>query len=653
MVSIHNFPGVYLARGKELDTVFPLNTVIAIREPRARKESLTATGKQPFIEVDSPSDLIFLDAKDPILADISWSTGSRSASSDELSPLQWKEIGNNHFKNKEFFAAAVAYTYALRQDPSFTAVRLNRCLAHLRLSNFTASIHDANIALGTENIAKADRMKAVARAAQAEYGNENYENAIKLYQEWLELEPGVKDAINGIKSCNKRIREKGSGEYDWKQLLLDSETPCARPDVAEYIGPVKVTNMEDGVGFRATAIRDVKAGELLVSIHNARGFKLSIGQVVSKAFASTFPEEALPGRRVFTLDFLTDRGSKESQYTILQQLVTKVAGKYPRYVEALGLPAGPNFPIADSATVQGGTEDATKVGDPMYFGRDIDTARLEAITSFSSFEFPHATKIVSFASPLGQPRDNSIALHIRPSFFNHSCIPNARWMPFGHIMVIRAVHDIAEGEEITLSYCGWRIPFKDRKKPVLRYFSNCKCRLCLSDEAAGDDFHDVHRRIYEALDHGEDIPLDVIKEYVKEVDPIWPESYPGFRPLAFHVHRPMASQSEKATMMANNAISRNRMAREGIKHEIISIEALGVVVIDKGVKEPPKSEQQVKLPVSMNHIPYNSRSASLGCLMISGGFLQLGAPWRAEMWVRCALYCTFAFLWPVSYSHLN
>jgi hypothetical protein len=215
-------------------------------------------------------------------------------------------------------------------------------------------------------------------------------------------------------------------------------------------------------------------------------------------------------------------------------------------------------------------------------------------------------------------------------------------------MVIRAVHDIAEGEEVTISYCGWRVPFKNRKMPVLRFFSDCKCPLCLCDEAAGDHFHEVHQRIYEELDNEDEVPLQVAKEYVKEVDPIWPESYPSFRPLAFHVHRPMASQSEKAAALANSTMSQSRMTREGIKHEMISIEALGVVAVDMELKEPPESEQNVRLPISLSHIPYNSRSTSLGCIMIAEGLFTLQAPWRAEMWVRSALYCKYIHICDLS-----
>jgi tetratricopeptide (TPR) repeat protein len=255
-----------MARGKELDTVFPLNTIIAIREPRARKKSPTATGAQPYVEVDSPSDLVFLDPKDPVVVDMVWSSGNRSVSSSELSAEKWKEIENDHFKRKEFFAVAVAYTYALRQDPSFAAARLNRCLAHLRLSNFSASIHDADIALGVEDISKPDKIKAIARAAQAQYGSGDYEAAIKRYQEWLTIEPGIKDAVVGIKNCNARIQERDHGDYNWKQLLLECETPCARPDVAEYIGPIKVIRTEGQVKGKVVTTREVKAGDLLVSM---------------------------------------------------------------------------------------------------------------------------------------------------------------------------------------------------------------------------------------------------------------------------------------------------------------------------------------------------------------------------------------------------
>jgi hypothetical protein len=263
ILSLYNFPGTLSATRRELDTIFPLNTILIIREPVVKME---LAASQSHIRVDTPSDVIFVEPNDPLLESISWATGEVIPFKMTQSIAQWKATGDQHFKYKQFFAATVAYTYALQRDPFQTSIRLNRCLAYIRLGNFAHALSDANAVLESKDLRDDDKVKALYRAAQSEYGECRYLKAKKWYLKCLNVNPKLEDAKTGCQRCEARIREQKSGEYDWRNLFEASLSPSYRPDIAEFRGPVTITSLPHrGGGRGVTATRDINNGELLAS----------------------------------------------------------------------------------------------------------------------------------------------------------------------------------------------------------------------------------------------------------------------------------------------------------------------------------------------------------------------------------------------------
>lgn len=263
LLSVYNFPGTYDASGPELDTIFPPGTVIAIREPYCK---MALAADHPHIRIDSPSDLIILEPGDPLLSNLRWATGDRQLPVLRQSAAEWKVVADRHFKAGEYFAATVAYSYALCRSSRLHKLRLNRSLAHLRVGNFAAALRDAQVALENPEITQDERVKALYRSAQAEYGQEHYENAKALYQKCLDISPELKDAQSGILNSERRIQEQSTGAYDWARIFVESKSESWKSDISEFVGPVEIADMDHrggGRGVRAT--RDIKPGELLVS----------------------------------------------------------------------------------------------------------------------------------------------------------------------------------------------------------------------------------------------------------------------------------------------------------------------------------------------------------------------------------------------------
>ncbi|KAI7817890.1 hypothetical protein BX661DRAFT_125849, partial [Kickxella alabastrina] len=63
---------------------------------------------------------------------------------------------------------------------------------------------------------------------------------------------------------------------------------------------------------------------------------------------------------------------------------------------------------------------------------------------------------------------------------NHACLPNASFVySAGGRQVVRALRDIAEGDEVTLAYIDGLKPRSERRKTLEAvYFFTCHCERC-------------------------------------------------------------------------------------------------------------------------------------------------------------------------------
>jgi SET domain-containing protein len=72
---------------------------------------------------------------------------------------------------------------------------------------------------------------------------------------------------------------------------------------------------------------------------------------------------------------------------------------------------------------------------------------------------------------------------------NHSCQPNADFHFSGQesSIVVRALRDIAAGEEVCISYCGLEPLVNDkvnRQKELRSWFDVCACVVCSRPDSA-------------------------------------------------------------------------------------------------------------------------------------------------------------------------
>lgn len=258
---LRDFPAT--AEADSFDTIFPVGSIVAIREPFLKVERDDPTC---IVRVDSPSDVVFLHVTNPVLVGAVWSYPAPANTSLPQTVDGWKALGDSFYEGKEFFSSAVAYTKGLELDADAHPLRLNRAGAYLRLKYFTAALADAKSVQELGYISEVDRSEALYRVAQARYGLGQYEVAAGLFQDCLSIAPDLRDEVMAwAQRCHERIRET-RGKYDWMEFLKHEWIPGKRFDVADFVGPIKLHPMPHRRGGRGTVTtRYVKAGELIVS----------------------------------------------------------------------------------------------------------------------------------------------------------------------------------------------------------------------------------------------------------------------------------------------------------------------------------------------------------------------------------------------------
>ncbi|KAG8870688.1 hypothetical protein FRC20_011417 [Serendipita sp. 405] len=608
VISTYNYPGTQYANERELETLLPVHSIIAIREPWAK---MALAGDHTHIRIDSPSDVVFLREGDELLTDIRWSSGRRPCTILSRSASEWKSVGDKHFREKEYFPASVAYKRALEKQPSLIAARLNRSLALIKLELYDPALGELRAVLDTTGLPTNDKQKALYRSAQAHYGEGQYDEALKMYRECLILDEALQEALSGIQRCNKRIEEQKNGNFDWTRLCEEILSPDNELDVADFLGPIKIALLANRGGGRGiVATRNIVAGELLL---------------VAKPFAVARqrPDEL---NMVIAFNFLTKKVDSSRHLEVIHKCVLKLStGSDDATRDFYDLYAGDDgqhSPVVPSRTKE----------PRNLFDRDIDANRIETTCSLNWFGIG--------ANPLGlasvRQKDQGMsdlgcALYLLPSYLNHACASNAQRFFFDGIMVIRASRDIASGTEITHSYCSSEDAYQKRKQVLPKWFPECDCSLCTQDRAAGNDRLSKRESLTKRLD-SDDLDINELFDIIEQLETSYTTTYGSFRPALSNAHLQVARAFESSYKYAQD----NRFLQGAIQHYFIALETREVKIIDHSIDG--KKSNKKPLPISKAIVPYNLNTCSFICLAIFRCFSLLNDTLRAERWLRVGLW---------------
>ncbi|KAJ3184798.1 hypothetical protein HDU85_001477 [Gaertneriomyces sp. JEL0708] len=454
-LAMYNYPILPVALGRptlmDIDAAFPLNSIIAIKEPFLK---MAASGDTPMIRIDSPTDLKFVSPSDPLVKGIAWARDyPRQAiwvvRAPEKKTLDyWKNAGNTYaneslsdlayqdFVKKQFFLAMKAYTDGIYEHTTDPRDAVN-------------SLEDAGCVRNDPLLYQ----KALLRKAKALYCLRRWKDAREAYKQLSDCFADSVEGREGLSMTAKRMQEL-TGDFDMVSLYkygLSPRTPC---DVADYVGPVAISAIKPkGRGLVTT--RDVVPGELLLGI---------------KALSYVVPP---PDFTIMGLNLLTNQVDKTTQVLTVSDLVYKLADDPGLGELVYRLYAGLDQKTPETYDLNGRAAQ-NDVQAP------IDVGRIERAVTYNTFA-PESVLPAAFQRSSIPEGDKPTALFCQTSLINHSCAYNASWMCFGDLQVIRALVPIPQGKEVTISYAvdGG---YNERMKLLAgKHLTKCSCELCIAD----------------------------------------------------------------------------------------------------------------------------------------------------------------------------
>ncbi|BGP18672.1 hypothetical protein JCM10213_002916 [Rhodosporidiobolus nylandii] len=463
--STYHYPLHGIKTGPDLDALFPLGQILAIKEPTFKPNQ---DGRGHLVRSDSPSDLVLLQPDDPLVKGIRWTFPSAAR------PLQpsfdHKAHGNNLFKQKKYLLATKAYGDGLATSPpdeQKLLLHLNRAQAHLFLGNFASAYRDASAVLAHLEAGvtapAATRYKAAVRLARSLEGLRLFDQAKQAYDAVLAIDAAGAEGKAGKQRVEKMVREAKTGEFDWTELKKVSSVGGGEAQVGDFFGPLKVEELKGrGGGRGVVATRDIKAGELLV---------------VEKAFA-VGRANLDSGRITLACNLHRSSSEKPSDLALADALVARLLDDPSTLPLVYSLHGGAEYPPLSIAPL-GALGQRSIDSQPEAVG--IDVARLEEISIKNRFGLSERTPSKHKAF------DSSSALFLGTSLFNHSCAPTARWSTVADCIVVRARAPIAAGAEVTISYVSVEAPKDNRDGVFTSHFDGkgCPCSLCVADRSDG------------------------------------------------------------------------------------------------------------------------------------------------------------------------
>ncbi|KAH7339120.1 hypothetical protein B0J17DRAFT_659876 [Rhizoctonia solani] len=443
--------------------LIPPGQALLIRDPWVARG---LTGGHVTVRVDSPSDIVLLPPNHPLLAQYPeiWRSGH------DTDAQAYKEMGNNAFKNGRFESAIRAYTFGLSVDPNFSLLRLNRSLCYLNTKRLSNALNDARAASKDASMTQALVSKAYYRMALAYYAMDRFTDALAILDGNARKPFSPSDFAALKQKTHQRILEQTQGSYNWFTLEKAAKQINGRhpiPDVADYVGPIKVAQRSTKDGSRGLiTTRNVLAGELLI---------------VSKPFAIASSQEFPELFRV--LRTTTGGIVERANYELIGRTMRRLEGDFTA-ASALFLDIHSNGLHSDVPPLAEGSPTFLANGGRHwdipgeYPNGHIDLNLIEGILGSNTFSDPI----------MGSSFGRNEAVYLLPSMINHSCHGTALRTSVGSISVMRASRNMKSGEEITCSFIGGAEgpSLVSRKAALKTWLIACSCELCLADQRDGE-----------------------------------------------------------------------------------------------------------------------------------------------------------------------
>lgn len=266
---------------QNLEKVLPIGIILAIKSPWFKS---TADGGLT-VRVDNPGDVVMMTDKEmsKLHPNLCWKgeipqeylsraiTYTKAKPEDKIPEtdhkfLEFKNLGNTSFVEKQYVDAIRYYSQALDIDGEDLDILANRAAAFNNLRCYRKAMEDLTLVLKLDST----HVKGIYRMVKSLWGLQKYAEALDLLQtKFMEANntrklKRNKDLKQMKNTAEILLQQSKTGEFDVVELLKVSDGKESI-DVAEFFGPVPMTpEVADKKGRGLVAREDIKPGQLLI-----------------------------------------------------------------------------------------------------------------------------------------------------------------------------------------------------------------------------------------------------------------------------------------------------------------------------------------------------------------------------------------------------
>lgn len=523
----------------------------AIKEPFIRSNR-----DAHYLRIESPSDIIRLFPKSPILRSFPTFTSKHSLSGRSVEDC--KAVGNKAFQAQRWHVAREAYTWALALLPSRTSATedaskttlyatllSNLALTNLKLSLPSSAKRHCTSALSLfpssvyTSPSQPIETKLLYRLSLAYYALQDYSQCISTLTPLVPSSstPNA-EASALLDRARSRLLEQSQATYDFPSLFRQAQaSPGVDLDVADHfaLDAIEVKEIK-GKGRGLVAKRKIRRGEVLI-VCKPLAWAGVIGSNEGKGKGKEVDKE------------------KKMQYLVGVNLLTKTPDPWAiiETVAELAWRAAHDEEGLDEATESqwaGNEMGRSEDGEPAA----SDSSRLEGVVTFNGFYIEDLASSNAGNSATSnddheeeEDRFNApTALYPRlPSMLNHSCLPNTSYTFISNLFILRARTQIDEGEELVDSYVNSLESLEEREEKLSKHGFVCRCELCEEERGVGSSTRRRREQLVERIQQsasGEGTNIETLKRLDLELEQTWksggsacqvrPALYPATRQLA-------------------------------------------------------------------------------------------------------------------------
>ena len=164
----------------------------------------------------------------------------------EMTWMQWKDQGSEHFRNKKWAEAANCYTIAIKLKSDEAILYSNRAICETKLKKFQQAREDARSALRIDP----KNVKFYRILSESLMGLQLFKEALKVCEKGLKLDPKEPSLLSRLKECRSKLSGQGKktesrGKDRWRSGFCKSNVPTPDSNDIEEFHPLAM--LTDGV----------------------------------------------------------------------------------------------------------------------------------------------------------------------------------------------------------------------------------------------------------------------------------------------------------------------------------------------------------------------------------------------------------------------